>query len=201
MPDIDWTAAAAFTAAAVALVNVALTGRLTRQQRAQTWAQSQLPRLARRFWRSAGVMEQGLVQLRDAASSAELDAGDKTALEGFTRMAQVLNRMELEAPSEVAHKAAVYMDTLDEIRITLLDAEDHDSRHTLYWASVIRVGASEEFTNACRRAMGLDHYSTAGLNRERVRAISVHPRLRRRHDRALARLHRAQRTGPRWWRR
>jgi hypothetical protein len=170
-------------------------------KRAQTWAQSQLPKLVRRFWRGSVVMEEGLVQLRNAVSPAELDAGDKTALEGFTRMTRILSRLELEAPSEVAHKAAVYMDTLDHIRMTLLDTEDRGSRHTIYWASVIRVGASEEFKNACRRAMGLDSHSTAGLNRERVRALSVHPRLRRRHDRALARLHRAQRTGSRWWRR
>lgn len=202
MDSPSWTTVAAFVAAGVSILNILMTRRLARRSETIAWGRARLPELMSEFWQAAAVMERGITQMYDQ----EDDAGDDVSndnlvltMEGFTGMAKVVDQMDLEAPSRVAHAAVIYMDALDHVRMSMELAENKAERQTLRWSDKGRHPARQEFLNACREVMGLDSISIADLNRARGRAISTHPRINRRHEQALARLHEVQKRGPKWW--
>ena len=164
------------------------------------WARDGLPQPVAEFWSAARAMEMEIAHLRKVDDPRSLKDAENVGMEGFAAMGAVLEKLELVAPAEVAYRAAIYMDALDEERILLLHGSRSGERSAHDFA-IGRLGPKEEFLNSCRKTMGLDPHSTVGLNAARVRAASVHPRAPRRHLAAQRRLQRAYEHGPRWWRR
>lgn len=164
------------------------------------WARDGLPQLVAEFWSAARAMEVEIGHLREVDDPRILKDAESVGMKGFAAMGAVLEKLELVAPAEVAYRAAIYMDALDEERLLILDGS-RSGEPSAHDFAIGRLGPQEEFLNSCRKTMGLDSYSTVGLNAARVRAASVHPRAPRRHLAAQQRLQRAYQQGPRWWRR